>query len=34
MSRPDTFVSDVTALDRDHMVVLERDNLQGAAAAW
>jgi hypothetical protein len=34
MSRPDTLVSDATALDRDHIVVTERDNNQGPAAAW
>jgi hypothetical protein len=34
MTRPDTLVSDATALDRDHFVVLERDNNQGPAAAW
>jgi hypothetical protein len=34
MSRPDTLVSDATALDRDHIVVLERDNGQGLTAEW
>src|SRR5262245_32794186 len=34
MSRPDTLVSDATVLDRDHSVVLERDNNQGPAAEW
>jgi hypothetical protein len=34
MSRPATLVSDATALDRDHIVVLERDNNQGPAAEW
>jgi glycerophosphoryl diester phosphodiesterase len=34
MSRPGTLVSDATALDRDHLVVLERDNNQGPAAEW
>jgi hypothetical protein len=34
MSRPDTLVSDATALDRDHIVVTERDNNQGPAAEW
>jgi glycerophosphoryl diester phosphodiesterase len=27
-------ISDAVALDRDHLVVLERDNNEGAAAAW
>jgi hypothetical protein len=34
MSRTGTLVSDATALDRDHIVVLERDNGQGPAAEW
>jgi glycerophosphoryl diester phosphodiesterase len=34
MSREGTLVSDVTALDGDHLIVLERDNGQGAAAEW
>jgi hypothetical protein len=34
MSRPGTLVSDATVLDRDHVIVLERDNDQGPAAAW
>jgi hypothetical protein len=34
MSRPGTSVSDAVALDRDHLIVLERDNLQGEAAEW
>jgi hypothetical protein len=34
MSIPDTLVSDATVVDRDHIVVLERDNNQGPAAAW
>jgi hypothetical protein len=34
MSRPGTLLSDATALDRDHIVTLERDNNQGPAAAW
>jgi hypothetical protein len=34
MSREGTLVSDATALDGDHLVVLERDNGQGAAAEW
>jgi glycerophosphoryl diester phosphodiesterase len=34
MSRPGTFVSDVTALDAGTLVVLERDNAQGASAEW
>jgi hypothetical protein len=29
MTQPDTFASDAVALDRDTLVVLERDNLQG-----
>jgi hypothetical protein len=29
-----TFPSDAVALDRDHLVVLERDNNQGTAATW
>jgi hypothetical protein len=34
MSRAGTLVSDATALDRDHLIVLERDNNQGPAAEW
>jgi hypothetical protein len=34
MSRTGTLVSDATALDRDHIVVLERDNGQGPAAEF
>jgi glycerophosphoryl diester phosphodiesterase len=34
MSRPGTLVSDATALDGEHLVVLERDNNQGPAAEW
>jgi hypothetical protein len=34
MSRPGTLVSDATALDRDRIIVTERDNGQGAAAEW
>jgi hypothetical protein len=34
MSEPGTLVSDATALDRDRIVVTERDNEQGPAAAW
>jgi glycerophosphoryl diester phosphodiesterase len=34
MSRPGTLVSDAVALDRDHLIVLERDNGQGPAAQW
>jgi hypothetical protein len=34
MSRPDTLVSDAVALDRDRLIVLERDNNQGPAAEW
>jgi hypothetical protein len=34
MSRESTLVSDVTALDGDHLIVLERDNGQGPAAEW
>jgi hypothetical protein len=34
MSRPDTLVSDATVLDRRHIIVLERDNAQGALAQW
>jgi hypothetical protein len=34
MSRPGTLVSDATALGRDRVVVLERDNNQGPAAEW
>ncbi len=34
MSRPGTLVSDAVALDRRHLVVLERDNFQGPAAEW
>ena len=34
MSRPGTLVSDAVALDRDHLIVLERDNGQGPAAEW
>jgi hypothetical protein len=34
MSRPGTLVSDAVALDRDRVIVLERDNDQGPAAAW
>jgi hypothetical protein len=34
MSRPGTLVSDVTALDGDRLLVLERDNGQGPAAEW
>jgi hypothetical protein len=34
MSRPGTLVSDATVLDRDHIIVLERDNNQGPAAEW
>jgi hypothetical protein len=34
MSREGTLVSDATALDEDHLVVLERDNGQGAIAEW
>jgi hypothetical protein len=34
MSREGTLVSDVTALDGDHLIVLERDNGQGPAAEW
>ena len=34
MSEPGTLVSDVTALDAGRLIVLERDNGQGPAAAW
>jgi hypothetical protein len=34
MSREGTLVSDATALGRDELVVLERDNNQGPAAEW
>jgi hypothetical protein len=34
MSRPGTLVSDAVALDRDRLIVLERDNDQGPAAQW
>jgi hypothetical protein len=34
MSRPGTLVSDATALDRDRIIVTERDNAQGPAAEW
>ncbi len=34
MSTPGTLVSDATALGRDRLIVLERDNNQGPAAAW
>jgi hypothetical protein len=34
MSRAGTLVSDATVLDRDHIIVLERDNGQGPAAEW
>ena len=34
MSGPGTLVSDATALDRDRIIVTERDNEQGPAAAW
>jgi hypothetical protein len=34
MSRPGTLVSDAVALDRDRLIVLERDNEQGPAAQW
>jgi len=34
MSRPGTLVSDAVVLDRDHLIVLERDNGQGPAAEW
>jgi hypothetical protein len=34
MSRPSTFPSDSVALDRDTLIVLERDNLQGEPADW
>jgi hypothetical protein len=34
MSREGTLVSDATALGRDRLIVLERDNDQGPAAEW
>jgi hypothetical protein len=34
MSRAGTLVSDATALGRDRLIVLERDNGQGPAAEW
>lgn len=34
MSRAGTLVSDATALGRDRLIVLERDNNQGPAADW
>src|SRR5262249_15438659 len=34
MTQTGLSVSDATALDRDHVIVLERDNGQGPAAAW
>jgi hypothetical protein len=34
LDKPEYSVSDAVALDRDHLVVLERDNNQGATAAW
>jgi hypothetical protein len=34
MSRAGTLVSDATALDKNRIVVLERDNGQGATAEW
>ena len=34
MSREGTFVADVTALDGERLIVLERDNGQGEAADW
>jgi len=34
MSRTSTFVADAVALDADTLIVLERDNNQGAAADW
>jgi glycerophosphoryl diester phosphodiesterase len=34
MSRPGTLVSDAVAYGRDRLIVLERDNAQGAAAQW
>jgi glycerophosphoryl diester phosphodiesterase len=34
MSRPNTYLADLTALDRHTLVALERDNEQGATAAW
>jgi hypothetical protein len=34
LDKPEYSISDAVALDRDHLVVLERDNNQGAAAAW
>jgi hypothetical protein len=34
MTQTGLFASDAVALDRDHLVVLERDNNQGTAAAW
>jgi hypothetical protein len=34
MSRTGTLVSDAVALDRDQLIVLERDNNQGPAADW
>jgi hypothetical protein len=34
LDKPEYSVSDAVALDRDHLAVLERDNGQGAAAAW
>jgi hypothetical protein len=34
MTQPNTFVSDAVAYGRDQLIVTERDNNQGPAAAW
>ena len=34
MTQPGTFVSDAVAFGRDQLIVTERDNGQGPAAAW